>query len=52
MSLTDPASVRYNDVNDVERIMEISRKNEEVDELPPRGRGQRRRHIHLGLRQG
>ena len=33
MSLTDPASVRYNDVNDVERIMEISRKNDDVDEL-------------------
>ncbi len=33
MSPTDPASVRYNDVNDVERIMEISRKNEDVDEL-------------------
>ena len=33
MSLTDPASVRYNDVNDVERIMEISRKNEDVDVL-------------------
>jgi len=33
MAPTDPASVRYNDVNDVERIMEISRKNEDVDEL-------------------
>ena len=33
MSLTDPAAVRYNDVNDVERIMEIARKNDDVDEL-------------------
>ena len=33
MSITDPASVRHNDVNDVERIMDIARKNDDVDEL-------------------
>jgi hypothetical protein len=33
MSITDPASVRYNDLNDVDRIMDIARKNDEVDEL-------------------
>jgi hypothetical protein len=33
MAMTDPASVRYNDVNDVERIMDIARRNDSPDEV-------------------
>ena len=33
MAMTDPASVRYNDINDVERIMDIARRNDSPDEV-------------------
>ena len=33
MAMTDPASIRYNDVNDVDRIMDIARRNDDADEL-------------------
>ena len=38
------------DVNDLEAILAIT--NTDVDEADPRGGGQRRRHLHVGLREG
>ena len=38
------------DVNDLEAILSIT--NTDVDEVDPRRQGQRRRHLHVGLREG
>ena len=47
---TDQEILGRDDVNDLEAILAIT--NTDVDEVDPHRRGQRRRHLHVGLREG